>query len=86
MTWIERVVIRNRTAKEIAESQVIKLSDLKACQVRNLDLNNKKTTDFACSAGKRRGNWLIIINLCTYLSCVTLDRSGQFYEWLCPCH
>ncbi|WP_407965255.1 hypothetical protein [Bartonella sp. C271] len=65
--------IRNRIAKEIAESQAIKLSDLKACQARNPNLDDKeKATYFVRSAGKRDKNWLIIINLCTYLSCVTV--------------
>ncbi|EJF81114.1 ubiquinol-cytochrome c reductase iron-sulfur subunit [Bartonella doshiae] len=81
------VVIRNRTAKEIAEARTVELSLLKDPQARNPNLEGEKeATDFARSAGEGRENWLILINLCTHLGCVTLGQSGRFGGWLCPCH
>ncbi|MET3589804.1 ubiquinol-cytochrome c reductase iron-sulfur subunit [Bartonella silvatica] len=81
------VVIRNRTAREIAEARATKLSILKDRQARNPNLEyEEEATDFARSGGKGRENWLIMINLCTHLSCVTLDQSGKLGGWLCPCH
>ncbi|WP_273717632.1 MULTISPECIES: ubiquinol-cytochrome c reductase iron-sulfur subunit [Bartonella] len=81
------VVIRNRTAKEIADARAVSLSLLKDRQARNPNLEGEKeATDFARSAGKGRENWLIVINLCTHLGCVTLGQSGKFGGWLCPCH
>ncbi|WP_409360839.1 ubiquinol-cytochrome c reductase iron-sulfur subunit [Bartonella heixiaziensis] len=81
------VVIRNRTAKEIAEARATELSVLKDRQARNPNLEGEKeATDFARSAGQGRENWLILINLCTHLGCVTLGQAGGFGGWLCPCH
>ncbi|WP_019222354.1 ubiquinol-cytochrome c reductase iron-sulfur subunit [Bartonella rattaustraliani] len=81
------VVIRNRTAREISEARATKLSVLKDRQARNPNLEDEKeATNFARSAGKGRENWLILINLCTHLGCVTLEQSGKFGGWLCPCH
>ncbi|WP_273789198.1 ubiquinol-cytochrome c reductase iron-sulfur subunit [Bartonella sp. ML70XJBT] len=81
------VVIRNRTAKEIAEARATKLSLLRDRQARNPNLEGEEeATDFSRSAGKGRENWLILINLCTHLGCVTLGQSGRFGGWLCPCH
>ncbi|MBX4335109.1 ubiquinol-cytochrome c reductase iron-sulfur subunit [Bartonella raoultii] len=81
------VVIRNRTAKEIAEARATELHILRDRLARNPNLDsNEEATDLARSAGKGRENWLIMINLCTHLGCVTLGQSGQFGGWLCPCH
>lgn len=81
------VVIRNRTANEISEARATKLCVLKDRQARNPNLEGEEeATDFARSAGKGRENWLVVINLCTHLGCVTLGQSGSFGGWLCPCH
>ncbi|MBB5073232.1 ubiquinol-cytochrome c reductase iron-sulfur subunit [Bartonella callosciuri] len=81
------VVIRNRTAKEIFEARATELHLLRDRQARNPNLEEEEeATDFARSAGEGHENWLIIINLCTHLGCVTLGQSGKFGGWLCPCH
>ncbi|WP_297323271.1 ubiquinol-cytochrome c reductase iron-sulfur subunit [uncultured Bartonella sp.] len=81
------VVIRNRTAKEIAEARSVGLEMLKDPDARNPNLEGKQAaTDIARSAGKSRENWLIMINICTHLGCVPLGQQGAFGGWYCPCH
>ncbi|WP_019221410.1 ubiquinol-cytochrome c reductase iron-sulfur subunit [Bartonella senegalensis] len=81
------VVIRNRTAKEIAQARATELGILKDRLARNPNLEGgEEATDFARSAGEGRENWLILINLCTHLGCVILGQSGRLGGWLCPCH
>ena len=73
------VFIRNLTAKEIAEANAVKLSDLRDPQ--SLAERTKP--------GKQ--NWLITLGVCTHLGCIPLgtgegENKGPFGGYFCPCH
>ncbi|UXM94579.1 ubiquinol-cytochrome c reductase iron-sulfur subunit [Bartonella sp. HY329] len=81
------VVIRNRTPKEIKESQETPLDALKDQNARNNNIEASATaTDINRSAGEGRQNWIIMVDLCTHLGCVPLGQSGRYGGWFCPCH
>lgn len=81
------VVIRNRSAKEVKQSQATPLDALKDQNARNDNLDKDAlATDFNRNAGTGRQNWIIMVNLCTHLGCVTLGESGSYGGWFCPCH
>ncbi|AFR26045.1 hypothetical protein RM11_0305 [Bartonella quintana RM-11] len=72
------VVICNRTAKEIAEARTTELRILKDRQAHNPNLESaEEARDFARSASKGCENWLILINLCTHIGCLTFEQSGR---------
>lgn len=83
--WQNRpVVIRNRTAAEIAAARQADVSGLEDASARNANLPAAaKADDLARSAGKSRENWLIFINICTHLGCPTQKVADG---WFCPCH
>lgn len=73
------VFIRNLTAKEIAEANAVKLSDLR----------DPQTLAERTKPGKR--NWLITLGVCTHLGCVPLgisegENRGPYGGYFCPCH
>ncbi len=70
---IRDYVMGKGMVKEISEARATKLDILRDCQASNPNLEGEEeATDFARSAGEGRENWLIIINLCTHLGCITL--------------
>ena len=73
------VFIRNLTAKEIAEANAVKLSDLR----------DPETLAQRTKPGK--ANWLITLGVCTHLGCVPLgigeeENKGPYGGYFCPCH
>ena len=66
------VFISHRTAKEIADAQGAKMSDL-------LDPQPD-------SERVQKPQWLVVVGVCTHLGCVPLDHQGEFGGWFCPCH
>ncbi|MGB7125868.1 MAG: ubiquinol-cytochrome c reductase iron-sulfur subunit [Methylovirgula sp.] len=66
------VFVRHRTAKEIAESRAVHLSDLR---------------DPASDQSRvQKPEWLVVIGICTHLGCVPLGHRGLYDGWFCPCH
>jgi ubiquinol-cytochrome c reductase iron-sulfur subunit len=66
------VFVRHRTAKEIAESRAVPLSELR---------------DPASDASRvQKPEWLVVIGICTHLGCVPLGHQGPYDGWFCPCH
>ena len=73
------VFVRNLTAKEIAEANAVKLSDLR----------DPQTLAERTKPGKQ--NWLITMGVCTHLGCIPLgtadgENRGPFGGYFCPCH
>ena len=33
-----------------------------------------------------KGEWLVMMGVCTHLGCVPLGDAGDFGGWFCPCH
>ena len=79
-TWRKQpVFVRNLTAKEIAEANAVKLSDLR----------DPQTLAERTKPGKE--NWLITLGVCTHLGCIPLgtgegENKGPFGGYFCPCH
>lgn len=81
------IIIRNRTAEEIAAMQNVTLTAFKDQDARNPNLQGKQlATDLARSGGNGYENWMIFINVCTHLGCITRPNNDRGGEWLCPCH
>jgi ubiquinol-cytochrome c reductase iron-sulfur subunit len=66
------VFVRHRTAKEIAESRAVPLSELR-----------DPATD---QSRAQNPEWLVVIGICTHLGCVPLGHQGPYGGWFCPCH
>ena len=66
------VFVRHRTAKEIAESRAVPLSELR-----------DPATD---QSRVQKPEWLVAIGICTHLGCVPLGHQGPYDGWFCPCH
>lgn len=81
------VVIRNRTPKEIEAARAVSLAELKDKNARNPNLAAEaEADDLSRSGGQGRENWIIMVNVCTHLSCVPLGERGPYNGWFCPCH
>ena len=78
------IFVRKRTAKEIAESNAVPLSELIDPNARNANL-----PDDAPATDKDRTikpQWLVLIGICTHLGCIPLPFEGNWGGYLCPCH
>jgi ubiquinol-cytochrome c reductase iron-sulfur subunit len=67
------------TAKEVAEANAVKLSDLRDPQ------------SLADRTKPGKMNWLITMGVCTHLGCVPLgigegENRGPYGGYFCPCH
>lgn len=81
------VFIRNRTDKEVEESNSVPMADLKDPVARNANVApDAQATDVDRSAGKGKENWIVMIGTCTHLGCIPLGQSGEYGGWFCPCH
>lgn len=68
------VFIRRRTAEEIKQAQAgdaEKLPDQEADSAR---------------VKEGKGDWLVVVGVCTHLGCVPLGNQGDYNGWFCPCH
>lgn len=78
ITWRGKpVFIRRRTPEEIAEAEKVSMDDLRDPQ--------------ADKDRVQKGEWLILVGVCTHLGCVplgqkTTDPKGDYKGWFCPCH
>ena len=66
------VVIRRRSAHEIAEARNVSFDALPDPQ--------------GDEARVTKDEWLIMVGICTHLGCVPLGQAGDFNGWFCPCH
>ncbi len=84
------VLIRHRTAAEIAASEETPLSALKDPIARNENIADGEAD--ASDANRRiDAKWMIVTGICTHLGCVPLgtaqgENRGDFNGWFCPCH
>lgn len=85
------IVIRRRTAQDIARARQTPISELPDAHGRNANAPDADASDanrtIAPFEGPDEGEWLVVQAICTHLGCVPFgDRSGDFQGWLCPCH
>ncbi|KAJ3129329.1 hsp70 nucleotide exchange factor fes1 [Nowakowskiella sp. JEL0407] len=66
------VMIRHRTAEEIAEANSVDLAEL-----RHPETDVERTKD---------QKWLVMLGICTHLGCVPIGDAGEYGGWFCPCH
>lgn len=66
------LVIRHRTAAEIAEAESVPVSELRDPQPD--------------SARVQKPEWLVMIGVCTHLGCIPVGEAGEYGGWFCPCH
>ncbi|KAI0215280.1 Cytochrome b-c1 complex subunit Rieske, mitochondrial [Lamellibrachia satsuma] len=67
------LLIRHRTAQQIARVQAVNLSDL-----RDQEPDNKRV---------QRPEWLVVIGICPHLGCAPIPNAGEYDGgYYCPCH
>ena len=82
------VFIRRLTEQEKATAQETSLSALKDDQARNENVGSGEAT---LENRAFRGEYVIVIGVCTHLGCVPLgtgegENRGDYGGWFCPCH
>jgi ubiquinol-cytochrome c reductase iron-sulfur subunit len=85
------IFIRNRMPEEIKAAEAVPLADLPDQSARNDDLPESAPAIDANRVKSGKGNWLIMVGICTHLGCIPKGQSlgdarGDFGGWLCPCH
>ena len=87
------VVIRRRTADEVAGAKAVKLGDLIDPVARNDNLaasapatDENRSALSATGATKGTEEWFVMVQICTHLGCVPLGQQGDYDGWFCPCH
>ncbi len=85
--WLGRpVIIRRRTAEEIAAARDVDPAALPDPVARNANLTDGVDAADANRALDESGEWLVQVGVCTHLGCVPIGESGDFGGWFCPCH
>lgn len=85
--WLGKpVFIRRRTEKEIAEAREVPLEDLPDPGAENNNLPVGSTAIDENRTLDEKGEWLVMVGVCTHLGCVPLAEAGDFHGWFCPCH
>ena len=88
------VIIRHRTAAEIAAAKAVKMEDLIDSNPRNANVKTGEATDANRVVGGKE-QFLVMMGVCTHLGCVPIGNDGDFGVvegneksggWLCPCH
>lgn len=80
------VVVRHRTRQEMEDGEAVSLSILKDMIARNANLPaDAPATDANCTTPGQRA-WLVMVQVCTHLGCITVGQDSDFGGWLCPCH
>ena len=80
------VVVRQRTADEIADAKAVPVSDLRDPLARNANLPANAAASDENRAAKGKEAWFVMIQICTHLGCVPLGQEGPYGGWFCPCH
>ena len=79
------VFVRNRTQEEIEAARNTALSDLVDTNARSANNPSAEATDENRSLGDK-GQYVLMMGVCTHLGCVPLGEQGDFGGWFCPCH
>lgn len=66
------IVVRHRTAEEIAVVEALEAGDLLYPQT-----DASRTFDV---------EWIVLEARCTHLGCGLIEGAGRYRGWLCPCH
>ena len=81
------VFIRRRTQEEIDAARAVKLEELVDPKAENKNLDPDAPATDENRALDEKGEWLVMIGVCTHLGCVPIgDGAGDFGGWFCPCH
>jgi ubiquinol-cytochrome c reductase iron-sulfur subunit len=80
------VVIRQRTANEMAAAKAVNLAELRDGTARNANLPANAPATDANRTVPGKEQWLIMTQVCTHLGCVPLGQEGEYGGWFCPCH
>lgn len=81
------VFIRRRTDDEIVAARADDGADLPDALARNGNADASLSADDANRTMDEKGEWLVMMGVCTHLGCVPLgDGAGDFGGWFCPCH
>ena len=84
--WLGKpVFIRRRTDEEISAAREVKLEDLPDKKAQNANLKDGDASDKFRTLDEK-GEWLVMMGVCTHLGCVPLGDAGDFGGWFCPCH
>ena len=81
------VFIRRRSQDEIDSARAVKMEELVDTNAENANLPKDALATDENRAMDEKGEWLVMIGVCTHLGCVPLGgRQGDFGGWFCPCH
>ena len=84
--WLGKpVFIRRRTEEEISAARDVNLEDLPDKSAQNANLKEGDASDKFRTLDEK-GEWLVMMGVCTHLGCVPLGDAGDFGGWFCPCH
>lgn len=86
--WLGKpVFIRRRTQEEIDAARAVTLDELTIDKTSQNDNNPDADAMDENRAMDEKGEWLVMMGVCTHLGCVPLgDGAGEFGGWFCPCH
>ena len=80
------VFIRNRTAREVEEANMVATDQLPDPLARNANLGDDASAIDVNRAASGQENWIVMVGICTHLGCVPLGQQGEYGGWFCPCH
>ena len=84
--WLGKpVFIRRRTESEITLARETMISELPDEMGRNANVLGADADDKNRTLDEK-GEWLVMMGVCTHLGCVPLGDAGEFGGWFCPCH
>ena len=84
--WLGKpVFIRRRTESEIDLARDTIISELPDGMGRNANVSGADADDKNRTLDKK-GEWLVMMGVCTHLGCVPLKDKGDYKGWFCPCH
>ena len=78
--------VRRRNNTEIKLARSVDISGFPDPYARNANIDeDAKATDLNRTLDTK-GEWLVMIGVCTHLGCIPLADAGDFSGWFCPCH
>lgn len=84
------VFIRRRTQEDIDLARSVDVATLTDTTAENANKPGADASDQNRSlppfSGEDKGEWLVMMGVCTHLGCVPLGNAGDFGGWFCPCH
>ncbi len=80
------IIIRYRTAAEIAEAEAVPLDELKDTDARNANVKDGAEASDANRVVGDKSQYLVMLGVCTHLGCVPIGDAGDYNGWFCPCH